>query len=150
MWAGIVGDSLVDPHILLHRLTDKHYRDILLHDLPKLLAVRTRMWHVHDGAPAAELCEMCSITPTMTEGQVEEDPLHGLHARQICTLWILIWGGHLKSLCMQLLLTKKNHFTIALWMPLNYPSIFERMRWSTTRRVAACSESHGGQFEHLV
>jgi hypothetical protein len=57
VWAGIVGDCLVGPHVLPHRLTGTHYRDFLLHDLPKLLedvplAVRARMWYMHDGAPA--------------------------------------------------------------------------------------------------
>jgi hypothetical protein len=51
--AGIVGDCLIGPYVLPHRLTDNHYRDFLLHDLPKLLpdvplAVRTRMWYLHD------------------------------------------------------------------------------------------------------
>jgi hypothetical protein len=57
VWAGIVGDYLVGPHVLPHRLTGKHYRDFLLRDLPELLqdvqlAARARMWYVHDGAPA--------------------------------------------------------------------------------------------------
>jgi hypothetical protein len=39
----------------------------------------------------AVLCEMFSITPIMTDGQVEEDPLHGLHARQIQILWIFTY-----------------------------------------------------------
>jgi hypothetical protein len=42
---------LVGCHVLSHRLTGSHYRDFLLHDLPKLLedvplAVRARMWYV--------------------------------------------------------------------------------------------------------
>jgi hypothetical protein len=53
----IVGDCFVGPHVLPHRLTGSHYRDFLLHDLPKLLedvplAVGARMWYMHDGAPA--------------------------------------------------------------------------------------------------
>jgi hypothetical protein len=40
-----------------HRLTGNHYRDFLLHDLPKLrigvpLAFRARMWYMHDCVPA--------------------------------------------------------------------------------------------------
>jgi hypothetical protein len=43
------------------------------------------MWYMHDGLRhiLAVLGEMFSITPIMTEGYVEEEPLHGLHARQI-------------------------------------------------------------------
>jgi hypothetical protein len=56
VWAGIVGDCLVGPHVLPHRLTGNHYRDFLLHNLPNLLedvplAVRARMWYMHDGTP---------------------------------------------------------------------------------------------------
>jgi hypothetical protein len=32
----------------------------------------------------------------------------------------------------------------------NYPAIFEWMRRSMMRRVEACTESHGGHFEHLL
>jgi hypothetical protein len=52
VWGGMVGDCLVGPHDLPHRLTEKRYRDFLLHDLPKQLAVRARIWNMHDGAPA--------------------------------------------------------------------------------------------------
>jgi hypothetical protein len=59
--AGIVGECLVGPHVLPHRLTRNHYRDFLSHDLPKLLedvplAVRARMWYMHDGAPTHISC----------------------------------------------------------------------------------------------
>jgi hypothetical protein len=48
---------MVGPHVLTHRLAGNHYRDFLLHDLPELLedvplAVRARMWYMHDFAPA--------------------------------------------------------------------------------------------------
>jgi hypothetical protein len=57
VWAGIVDDFLVGPHVLPHRLSAKYNRDFLLRDLPKLLedvslAVRARMWYMHDGVPA--------------------------------------------------------------------------------------------------
>jgi hypothetical protein len=57
VWAGIVGECLVGPHVLPHQLAGNHYQDFLLHDLPMLLedvslAVRARMWYKHDGALA--------------------------------------------------------------------------------------------------
>jgi hypothetical protein len=44
----------VDPHVLLLRLLDNHYRDFLSYDLPKLQEVvpLARMWCMHDGAVA--------------------------------------------------------------------------------------------------
>jgi hypothetical protein len=57
VWAGTVDNCLVGPHVLPHRLIGNHCQDFLLHDLPKLLedvplAIRARMWYMHDGAPA--------------------------------------------------------------------------------------------------
>jgi hypothetical protein len=56
-WAGIVGDCLVGPDVLPHRLTGSRCRVFLLHDPLKLLghvplAVRTWMLCTYDGAPA--------------------------------------------------------------------------------------------------
>ncbi|PNF22162.1 hypothetical protein B7P43_G05764 [Cryptotermes secundus] len=46
------GVGIVSPHVLPHRLTVNHYRDFLIHDLPKYLEGRARMRYIHDGAPA--------------------------------------------------------------------------------------------------
>jgi hypothetical protein len=40
----------------------------------------------------AMLREVFSVTPVMTDGKVEEVPLHGLHACQIWILWIFTCG----------------------------------------------------------
>jgi hypothetical protein len=40
----------------------------------------------------AVLCEMFSIKFIMTDGYVEENPLHGLHDRQTWILWIFTRG----------------------------------------------------------
>jgi hypothetical protein len=69
-----------------------------LHDLPNLLedvplaehecgTCMTVLRHT-----VAELREMSSVTATVTDGQVEEDPLHDLHARQISILRIFTCG----------------------------------------------------------
>jgi hypothetical protein len=57
VWAVFIGDCMVGPHVLPHRLTGSHCRDFLSHDLPNvledvLLAVRARMWYMHDCALA--------------------------------------------------------------------------------------------------
>jgi hypothetical protein len=38
------------------------------------------------------LCEMFSMTAIMTDGWVEENPMHGHQARQISILWIFTRG----------------------------------------------------------
>jgi hypothetical protein len=37
VWAGIVHDCVVGQQVLSNRLIGSHYRDFLLHDLPKLI-----------------------------------------------------------------------------------------------------------------
>jgi hypothetical protein len=71
----------------------------------------------------AVLCEMFSITRIMTDGYVEEDPLHGLHARLTWILCIFTYENTWKPFCTQLLLTTKRHFTISLWMPVRLSAI---------------------------
>jgi hypothetical protein len=41
---------------------------------------------------SAVLCEMFPVTPIMTHGEVEEDPLHDLHAHLTWILWIFTCG----------------------------------------------------------
>jgi hypothetical protein len=71
-------------------------------------------WKMHHWQSEHE-CSTCvmvlSVTPVMADGYVEEDPLHGLHARHIFTC-----GVSYNPSCMQLLLTTKRD--IALWMPV--------------------------------
>jgi hypothetical protein len=57
VWAGLIGNVLVGPHVLPRRLTGPRYRNFLENDLAQLLeevplTIRQRMWFLHDGAPA--------------------------------------------------------------------------------------------------
>jgi hypothetical protein len=74
VWAGIVGNSLVGPHILPHGLAGNHYQDLHLHDFPKLLEdvplaehERCRYMIVLRHILAA-LCEMFSVRHNTTDG----------------------------------------------------------------------------------
>jgi hypothetical protein len=159
--AGIVGDCLIGPHILPHRLTGNHYRDFLLHDLPKLLgdvplAVRARIWYMHDGAPAHF-------------SRAVRDVLNNTyHDQRIGRGGPTAWPprspdlnpmdfylcGHVKTLVYAA--PSDNEETLhhrivdacqTIW---NYPVIFVPMRWPMMRLVEACIESHGRYFEHLL
>jgi hypothetical protein len=102
--AGIVGDCLVGPHVLPHRLTGNHCRDFLLHDMAKLLkdvllAFRARMWYMHDCASAHF---SLTVRDVLNNTYHYRGPTSGLHARQIqiqimlvMILWffILIFAG---------------------------------------------------------
>jgi hypothetical protein len=57
VWAGIIGDRLIGPHILPTRLNGAAYLDFLQNvsnelweDVP--LATRRHMWYLHDSAPS--------------------------------------------------------------------------------------------------
>jgi hypothetical protein len=115
---GTVGDCSVAP------LTSKHSRDFLLYDLTTLLetvpeAVRARMWYMHNGAPAHFSRAVRDVLSNAYQdwwiGR-GEGPMYGLNARQILILCIFTCEDTHEPLCMQLLLTTKRHFTIALWM----------------------------------
>jgi hypothetical protein len=160
MWAVIVGDCLVGLHILAHRLTGNHCRGFLLQDLPKLLegvppSVRTRMCKCMMVLRyiLALLGEIFSMTPITTDGEVEEDPLHGPTSPGLNSLDFYC-GDTWSPLCMQLLLTTKRYFTIAFGMLVRLsattPAIYERMRRSIMRCVEASTESHGGHFGNLL
>jgi hypothetical protein len=89
MWAGIVGDYLVGPHVFPHRLTWNHYGDFLLHGLQTLLEIVPpaviKVWNMHYDAPAhfIRVVRDVLITPIITKRCVEEDQLRDLHSRQI-------------------------------------------------------------------
>jgi hypothetical protein len=120
----ITGDCFVSPHVLPHRLTVNHYRDFLIHDLPKYMAVRARIWYMHDGVPAyfSRAVQYVLSNTCHDDGQVQEDTLHVLHARQKWILWNFTCGGHLKTLVSADLLTMRRHFTIAFCMPVRLPA----------------------------
>jgi hypothetical protein len=65
---------------------------------------------------------------------------------------IYLWRQ--KHLGMQLLLTTKEQFAIALWMHVRLsstkPCVFERMQLSMMRLAEVCVESHGRHFGNLL
>jgi hypothetical protein len=146
---------------LPHRLTGNHYRYFLLHVLPNLLedvplAVRAQMWYMHDSAPAHFSRAVRDVLNNTYHdqwigrgGSTAWPP----RSPDLNPLDFYLWG-HLKPVCIKLLLKTKRHLTIAMWMPVRLsattPGIFERMRRSMMRRVEACTESHGGHYEHLL
>jgi hypothetical protein len=92
----------------------------------------------------AELCEMFSVTPNMTDGNVKQDLLHGLHARQIWILW-----RQLKTIVYAAPVDSKQalqHRTVDGCQTIRN---FQWMRCYIMRCVEAFIESHGGHFEHL-
>jgi hypothetical protein len=59
---------------------------------------------------------MFSVTPIMTNEQIEKDTLHGLLTRHIWIFWIISCWDTWTFLWVQLLMSPRRHFTISLWM----------------------------------
>jgi hypothetical protein len=146
-------NCLVGLHVLQHRLTGKHYRHFLLHDLPQLLqyvllAVRSRMCYMHDGAPAQfsrtvldVLNNTCHDRRIGRERTTAWPPRS--HDLNLLDFYVL---GHLKAPVYATPVDNEEalHHRIvdACQTIRNCLGIFERMRWFMMRRVEACIESH--------
>jgi hypothetical protein len=156
----VIDYRLVSLHVLSH-LTGSHYRHFLLHDLPKRLksvpvAVRARMWYMHDGAPTYfSRAVLDVLNKTYRDrrigrgGPTAWPPLSAV----LNPLYFYLWG-HLKSLVYAAAFDNEEalHHRIVdacQTIPL-YRGIFKRMWRSMMRRVEACIESHGGYFEYSL
>jgi hypothetical protein len=105
----------------------------------------SRSTHVVLRHISALLCEMFSVAPIMTDGQIEEDPLHGLHARRTWILTSVVYAAPVDNEGVL-----RHRIMDACQTIRNYPGISECTRRSMMRRVKACIESHGGHFEHIL
>jgi hypothetical protein len=126
VWMCWHASDSIGLHVFPHDLTGNHYRDFLLHNMPKLLAdvplaVRTWMWFMRDGA-----------SPHFSRA-VRDAVSNICHCR-----WIgrgpTAWPPRSPEDGCQ---------TIRI-----YPGFFKRMRRSTMRHVEVCIGSHGGHIEH--
>jgi hypothetical protein len=118
VWAGIVGDCLVRRHVLPHRLAGNQYQDFLLLDLPKLLEdvpllVISRMWYMHDGAPAHFLSNTYHDRWTGRGGPTAWPP----RSPDLNPLDLYLWG-HVKTFMYAAPVDNEEDFTNALWMPV--------------------------------
>jgi hypothetical protein len=120
--------------------------DFLTHELPKLLedvplVVRAQMWYMHACALAYFSSAVADVlNNTSHDGWVGEDSLHGYQATQIWNFLDFYLWGH--NLCMQLLLTKERHFTIAVCMPLRLPSTTQNLRMDAAVHDEMCLGVH--------
>lgn len=161
IWAGIVGDSLFGPFVLPNRLNGHNYTRFLSEELSNYLdnmplASRALLFFMHDGAPAhfslsARRYLNAHFGPRWIGrgGPIAWPP----RAPDLNPLDFYLWG-HLKSLvystAVDNVITLRARIEAACQTVRNTPGIFDRVRTSMQRRAAACIESQGGHFEHLI
>jgi hypothetical protein len=110
------------------RLTGKHYLlflSDLLEDVP--LAVKKRMWFIHDGLPAPSNRVVPDVLNrrTGTEATTAR-PSHSLHLSPMD----FYLCGHFKALLYSALLIERRHFTGALWKSVTLsPIIVRYLNW---------------------
>ena len=160
VWAGVVGDKLIGPHVLPGRLNGDGYRQFLENHLPSLLEdvpldVRQRMWFLHDGAPPH-----FSLTARQFLNDIYPGRWIGRggpiawppRSPDLNPMDFYVWG-HLKTLVYSTPVNDveslRQRIVNGCETIQNTPGIFQRVRQSMLRRAEACVESHGGHFEHL-
>ena len=161
VWAGIIGNELIGPHILPRRLTGNAYAYFLEHDLPRLLDVipletRDLMWLMHDGAPphfsivARQFLNRAYLHRWIGRaGPVPWPP----RSPDLNPLDFYLWG-HLKSLVYSTPVpdatTLQQRIFDCCQIIRNTPGILDNVMQSMLRRARACILMHGQHFEHLL
>ncbi|KAJ4428626.1 hypothetical protein ANN_24671 [Periplaneta americana] len=161
MWAGIIGDLLVGPHVLVNRLTGQAYTNFLENTIPRVLEDtplinRQHIHFLHDGAPA----HFSRMARRYLDRRFPDRWIGrgGPIAWPPCSpdlnpLDFYLWG-HLKSLVYSSpvpdLESLRNRIVACSEDIRNTPGVWDRVRRSMRHRCEVCIEAGGGHFEHLL
>ncbi|KAJ4432395.1 hypothetical protein ANN_21014 [Periplaneta americana] len=161
MWAGIIGDRLVGPHVLVNRLTGQANTNFLENTIPHVLEDtpfinRQHIHFLHDGAPAH-----FSRTARRYVDRRFPDRWIGRggpiawppRSPDLNPLDFYLWG-HLKSLVYSSpvsdLVSLRNRIVACSEDIRNTPGVWDRVRRSMRHRCEVCIQAGGGHFEHLL
>lgn len=160
VWAGLVGDQLLGPHVLPERLNADSYLHFLQDALPEYLddvplALRQQLWFMHDGAPA----HSSRVVQTFLNQNFPHWIGRGGHipwparSPDLNPLDFFLWG-YMKSLVYDRRPDIENAedlrdriFLAAQHIRDNMPN-FTRVHNNFRRRIDACLRAQGGHFEH--
>lgn len=161
VWAGIVGDVLIGPHVLPPTLNGARYHDFIRDTLPVLLEhvplqVRHNMWFMHDGAPAHFSRSVRTLLNNRfgdrwigRGGPLPWPP----RSPDLNPLDFHLWG-HLKALVYATPVpnveTLRARIVDGCDTIRQSPGLHQRIRDSMRRRVDACILANGGHFEHFL
>ncbi|KAJ4449127.1 hypothetical protein ANN_00522 [Periplaneta americana] len=161
MWAGIIGDRLVGPHVLVNRLTGQAYTNFLENTIPHVLEDtplinRQHIHFLHDGAPAHfSLTARWYLDRRFPDrwigrgGPIAWPP----RSPDLNFLDFYLWG-HLKSLVYSSPVTDleslRNRIVACSEDIRNTPGVWDRVRRSMRHRCEVCIQAGGRHFEHLL
>ncbi|KAJ4433473.1 hypothetical protein ANN_15776 [Periplaneta americana] len=161
MWAGIIGDRLVGPHVLVNRLTGQAYTNFLENTIPHVLEDtplinRQHIHFLHDRAPAhfsrtarRYLDRRFPDRWIGRGGPIAWPP----RSSDLNPLDFYLWG-HLESLVYSSpvpdLESVRNRIVACSEDIRNTPGVWDRVRRSMRHRCEVCIQAGGGHFEHLL
>ena len=161
VWAGILGNKLIGPHILPNRLRGAEYLQFLQEDLPNLLnevpiGMRRGMWYQHDGAPPNFSITVREYLDTQFPnrwigrgGPVSWPP----RSPDLNPLDYYLWG-HVKDLVYATPIEHEAELmpriTAAFDSVRNEPEVLERVMENMNKRVILCLYERGQHFEQVL
>lgn len=162
VWAGIIGNHLIGPHILPDNLTGAVYTEFLENTLPYLLQnvpeeLRNTMWFQHDGAPAHFATSARAILNARypnrwigRNGSVAWPP----RSPDLTPMDFYFWG-HIKSLIYRTPVESLEDLVARISVAAGEISdngniVFHNVRCSLQNRVQLCIQENGRHFEHLL
>lgn len=161
VWCGIVGDHMLGPYELPHRLNGNAYLNFLQNELPILmedlpLDLRRRIWFMHDGAPSHYdrhvQDHLNNVFPGQWIGRGSNHPWPP-RSPDLNPLDFSIWGQmkqlvyhHQSNTRAQLLVRIRE----AAEHIRNNPDLFFRIKQNFGKRCRKCIEVDGEHFENLL
>ena len=161
VWAGILGDRIIGPHIFPGHLTGEMYSTFLDLTLPQLLEdvplnILCRMWYQHDGAPAhfsiAARQVLNDKYPNRWIGRGGTVPWPP-RSPDLTPLDFFLWG-HMKSLVYDTPVESEQsliaRIVVAAGEISDNPRMVARVHRSLFNRCRSCITVNGRHFEQLL
>jgi hypothetical protein len=152
VWAGIIGNRLIGPHVLPPHLNGEGYLIFLQNELSDLLddvplQVRRDMWYLHDGAPAHSVRGVKNWLDANLENRWigRNGPvLWPARSPDINPCDFFLWG-HLKQIVYETPVNTVEELTAE-----SIRRNSDMLEASMARRAQACIDNGGRHFEHLI
>lgn len=161
VWAGVIGNVLIGPHVLPPRLTGHTYLEFLRNDLTPLmeevpLRLRRNMRFMHDGAPPHRYGTVKNYLDATYPGRwignggpVAWPP----RSPDINVLDFYLWGA-MKDLVYATEIRSQEDLLQRIQDAADanrlIPGVFLRTRGNFLKRCQLCIQENGGHYEHLL